>query len=52
MWVLNEGQSPESPQASPEGPSDIVLARRLMYFIHQLMVRQGSNEVDPGPSSA
>ena len=31
--------------------SDIVLARRLMYLVHRVMVRQG-NGADPGPSSA
>jgi hypothetical protein len=31
------------------GPSDIVLARRLMYLVHRVMVRQ-ANGADPGPS--
>lgn len=38
------------------GPSDIVLARQLMYFVHRVMARQSNgaaapNGADPGPSS-
>ena len=53
MWGTPEGQwrTPQHSEPSTEGPSDIVIARQLMYLVHRVMVRQG-NGVDPGPSSA
>jgi hypothetical protein len=48
--VLVEETAPQ-PQAALDGPSDIVLARRIMYLLHRVMVRQG-NGADPGASSA
>jgi hypothetical protein len=46
--VLEEPTTPQA-QAALDGPSDIVLARQLMYLVHRVMVRQ-SNGADPGPS--
>jgi hypothetical protein len=47
MWE-GEGRHPDpSTEVSAGSPSDIVLARRLMYFVHQLMVRQNSNGAEP-----
>ena len=54
MWATPEGQWREPPrqsEASAEGPSDIVLARQLMYLVHRVMARQAKG-ADPGPSSA
>jgi Bacteriophage Sf6, terminase small subunit-like len=37
-----------SPGVATQGPSDIVLARQLMYLVHRVMVRQ-AKEAEPGP---
>ncbi len=50
MWATPEGSWREpTREVSTDGPSNIVLARRLMYFIHRMMQRQ-ANGADPGPS--
>jgi hypothetical protein len=54
MWGTPEGQwrvAPQQSEASAEGPSDIVIARRLMYLVHRVMARQAKG-ADPGTSSA
>jgi phage terminase small subunit len=51
MWA---SERPEPRQTNTDGPSDIVIARQLMYFIHKVMQRQGNrahtNRAEPVPS--
>jgi phage terminase small subunit len=52
MWGTPEGQwrvAPQQSDASAEGPSDIVIARQIMYLLHRVMARQ-RNGADPAPS--
>lgn len=43
-------QPPQGDGSSLTGPSDIVLARQLMYLVHRVMARQATNGAEPAPS--